>query len=229
MISLSAAFAIGGAALAGWNSVAMTGGDCCVLLSADAELEQMVQAKDAAAVAAASSRVEVVAILKNDITAEASWEVWLANMALAASLGAVDKTVLVTWLANFHVASSSAKVARSFVLDDYDESEEDGEGETLYLFYLRSGTHDAQHGCMQVRVCGDVLTIDALCSLGNHSGEAFMKHLVEWLPAAAPRVKRMAVMPLSDGWLRQDYYTRLGFVSKPEGSGVMTRGVEAFG
>ena len=178
MISLSAAFAIGGAALAGWNSVAMTGGDCCVLLSADAELEQMVQAKDAAAVAAASSRVEVVAILKNDITAEASWEVWLANMALAASLGAVDKTVLVTWLANFHVASSSAKVARSFVLDDYDESEEDGEGETLYLFYLRSGTHDAQHGCMQVRVCGDVLTIDALCSLGNHSSEAFMKHLV---------------------------------------------------
>ena len=81
---------------------------------------------------------------------------------------------------------------------------------------------------MQVRVCGDVATIDALCSLGNKSGEAFMRHLLEWLPAAAPRVTHIAVMPLSDR-LRQDYYARLGFVSKPEGVGVMTRGVEAFG
>ena len=96
----------------------------------------------------------------------------LADKAQAANLGAVDKDFLAQWLANFDVASSSAKVARSFVRDDYDNAsaDEDDRFEALYLFYLHSGGFDShQQGCMQVRVGGDVLTMDALCSLGNHT------------------------------------------------------------
>jgi hypothetical protein len=229
-----AAIASGGAALIGWNSMVA---DSWMLSASSAEPldKPVLRSKDvAAAVAApsAGSHVKVVAILKNDFQAcESCWEMGLADMAQTANLGAVDKDFLAQWLANFDVASSSAKVARSFVRDDYDNAsaDEDDEFEALYLFYLHSGGFDShQQGCMQVRVGGDVLTIDALCSLGNHSGEAFMRHLVEWVPAEAPRVSHIAVMPLSDGWLRQEYYARLGFVSKPDGSGVMTRGVEAF-
>ena len=41
-----------------------------------------------------------------------------------------------------------------------------------------------------------------------------MRHLSEWLPTAAPRVTHIAVTPLSNGWLRHEYYKGFGFVAK---------------
>mmetsp|Transcript_74667 Transcript_74667/g.198631 ORF Transcript_74667/g.198631 Transcript_74667/m.198631 type:complete len:224 (+) Transcript_74667:33-704(+) len=175
--------------------------------------------------AAVANRVQVVAISKNESAQrERQWDVWIADLTDAAQAGAVAADRCVTWVANVHVASSSAQVARGFAFGE----DETGE-EKVYFFYLRSEADDAQQGCMQVRVAGDVVTIDALCSLGNHGGECLLHYLVEWLRTTAPGATRIDVMPLSDGWLRQGYYSRLGFVSKPEGCGSMTRAVEAFG
>ena len=161
--------------------------------------------------------IEVVLIMKTECEArEQHWEVFITSMRTAACAGAISDEKLLAWLANLHVASSSAQVARNVVRGD--------EEEIVYLFYLRTG---AEHrGCMQVRVAGDVLWIDALCSLGGHSGETFIRHLVEWLPGSAPGVTSIEVMPLSDGWLRQDYYAGLGFVGKENGRGcAMIRSV----
>ena len=153
-----------------------------------------------------------------------AWERWISDMRDAAIDGAITADKRVAWLDNIHVASSSAQLARDTVQED-----EDGDGESIYHFYLSSDTDDGaqQQGCMQVRVSGDMASIDALCSLGNHSGATFMRHLVSWLPTAAPDVVRIDLMPLSNGWLRQDYYAGLGFISKEDGS-AMSRGVEAY-
>lgn len=164
-----------------------------------------------------SNVVQVVAILKSECVArEHDWHLFLADMSVAAHAGAIAAERRVSWLANVHTASSSARVARNFV--------HEADQEPVFLFYLRGAGAQA---CMQVRVAGDVATVDALCSLGGRSGETFMRHLVDWLPTAAPEVTSIAVTPLSDGWLRHEYYAGFGFVPTHIG-GSMTRGVEAF-
>ena len=139
-------------------------------------------------------------------------------MRLAATAGAVPEGRFDRWLADVHCASSSAQVARNFVHEE--------DAETVYLFYLRAD--GAQQACMQVRVCGAEARIDALCSLGHRSGESFMRHLIGWLPTAAPNVTHIAVTPLSDGWLRHEYYKGFGFVPNLNG-GSMTREMMTFG
>jgi len=182
-------------------------------------------------------RVQVVAVSKRECDFEERvrcWDAWVGDMTTAAHAGAIAEDNYVKWLANIDVASSSAQAARDFALsgDDGDGNDGNDDDEAVFFFYLCC--EGKVQGCMQVRIASDIATIDALCSLGNHSGEAFMRHLMEWLPTAAPRVTHIHVMPLSDGWLRQGYYARLGFASHAqwEGSrsvcGVMTREVETY-
>ena len=180
------------------------------------------QADDRLSQQQSSSGIHVVRLGKRGFTDVETWERWISDMREAAADGAISADKRAAWLDNIHVASSSAQLARDAVLDD--------DGEPIYHFYLRSDAADGaqQQGCMQVRVSGDMASIDALCSLGNHSGATFMRHLVSWLPAVAPNVVRIDLMPLSNGWLRQDYYAGLGFLSKEHGSSAMSRGVEAY-
>jgi hypothetical protein len=224
-----AVLASGGAALAGSGLLSARlrsgdGGGYCGLL------DQSTIPVQVSRLPAASSRdhVQVVRVMKSASDfqeCEEHWDEWLAEMAKAANRGAIAKDKCVQWLANLHVASSSAQVARCFAFGTDSEGNDCNvdEEEAVFMFYLRSDTDGSRQGCMQVRVEGDTATIDALCSIGNHSGEVFMRHLVEWLPLAAPDVTHINVTPLSNGWLRQGYYADLGFADTDEGCGVMTR------
>ena len=152
------------------------------------------------------SSIEVVAIMKATMCErEVAWDAFLSELRVAAA-SKVPEDRYDRWLADVHCASSSAQVARNFAHHDPDD-------EPVFLFYLHDA-NGAQQACMQVRVCGSEARIDALCSLGNRSGASFMRHLSEWLPTAAPRVTHIAVTPLSNGWLRHEYYKGFGFVAK---------------
>ena len=168
-----------------------------------------------------SERVEVVRFAgESGCLREKQWDVFIADMATAAHAGAIRENKCEAWLTNVHVASSSAEAARTVVHVEEEEEEE----EPTYFFYLRSIKGGAHQGCMQVRIVDNVAIIDALCSLGNRGGQAFMSYLVDWLPTVAPCVERIELLPLSNGWLRKDYYAGLGFVDNPDGR-VMTRGL----
>jgi hypothetical protein len=160
------------------------------------------------------SSIEVVAIMKATMCErEVAWDAFLSKLRTAAA-SKVPEDRYDRWLADVHCASSSAQVARNFAHHDPDD-------EPVFLFYLHDA-NGAQQACMQVRVCGSEARIDALCSLGNRSGASFMRHLSEWLPTAAPRVTTIAVTPLSNGWLRHEYYKGFGFVANLSG-GSMSR------
>jgi hypothetical protein len=173
-----------------------------------------------------SERVEVVPLVSNSGGAQKQqWDVWIADMTRFAREGAIADGQCEAWLENVHVASSSAEAVRTVIhVEEQELEEEDEDFEPVYFFYLRSEMDGAQQGCMQVRIVQNVAKIDALCSLGNHGGEAFMRHLFDWLPIAAPDVVRVEVLPLSNGWLRQEYYKDLGFTDSADGH-AMTRQV----